>query len=1248
MKQIIMKQLRFLIIFVMTISIFVGITLGISIKTLAYDDNPYADLVNTTKTVKFNNIDWYIIEDNSLATNTGSVTLFAKNPLSFAKFHYTIQKGEYKSSVVKEILDKWTDENGSFADVASAIKSVDLSDVGVKDAKLYLLSKDEVKNLKSVIRKCDKYENFDCYWLRTVGYGPMDNRSGYWAPSGESKHEAVIYCEKGDIYDMQMDIGRYVTDYQAIRPALQLDLSRVKYDEDEREFSLFQHDYNLKYNVDGATITAICCNTDNCPLAYFNYKATLTIEAPTLNTYGGIGNAEVTISDPNNIKGDAVVNYYRVNENGTNKTGELLQKAPTDAGKYWAEITLGNEENNKATAHIVYEIKKANPIAPSSKNAYCGQTLADVELEKGWTWFEPTASVGEEGENIFKANFYENDNYNAALDVDVYINVSKVTPIIIADDNIIKVNKTISLNPITSPKIDVDWRYVSYNTSVATVDKNGIVTGISEGDTEILIFGDVNDKKNYNNPDYKEVKIKVLNKNPQNIVVDDINVTYGESGKKLIVSKEGSGKIRYEVKPGFEEYIDVDGYTGELTIKKVPSIKAYVIVTAEETNGEGPDESGYALATKEVAITIEKANGTITEAPKKKSLSYTGFSQELLVKGVADGGVILYALGNDEENVPQTGWSKSVAVGIDAKKYYVWYKVMGDNNHNDTNAVCVDVDISRANITPTVNISSWIYGQTAILPNVTGNKGNAIVNYSYASKDGEEYNTTIPKVAGEYTVKAVIDQTDNYYGCIVTKDFSILKKAVIVSPNDDQSKVYGADDPAFTATVTGVVEEDKINYTLARDVGENAGTYDINVILGNNPNYDITSTKGTFTINKAEPTYTKPVDKEITCKQTLEDIKLGDGFSFADPNQLLTFGENTVNVKYTPTDTANYNVVENIAIKVTVNNHVLTKTNAVEATCEKAGNNAYYTCSVCGKYFSDAEGKTEIEKDFWVISAKGHNYGEPTYTWSEDGKTCTAKVICKREGCTDSSEGHKVTENAVVSSKVKEDATTEKMGTTTYTATFTNELFETQIKDVADIPKLDNPSDNPVDNPSGETRNKQDISTDKPQDTLKPVETPTTPGVKEEGTTIITTDAKAEVRVISKTDEKPAVTYTKTTDNKAKSVVVSDNVTVDDVTYEVSSVEADSFKGSNATTVTIGKNIKKLAPKAFNGSKIKMVIIKTKKLTKKSVRNAFKGCKEKKIVIKVKVGSKKLNKKYVKKYKKIFTKKNVGLKVVVK
>ncbi len=63
-------------------------------------------------------------------------------------------------------------------------------------------------------------------------------------------------------------------------------------------------------------------------------------------------------------------------------------------------------------------------------------------------------------------------------------------------------------------------------------------------------------------------------------------------------------------------------------------------------------------------------------------------------------------------------------------------------------------------------------------------------------------------------------------------------------------------------------------------------------------------------------------------------------------------------------------------------------------------------------------------------------------------------------------------------------------------------------------------------------------------------------------------------------------------------------------------------------------------------SKATKLIVKSKLLKKNTVKGSLKGSKIK--TVQVKVGAKKLNKKFIKAYKKIFTKKVAGKKVSVK
>ncbi len=64
-----------------------------------------------------------------------------------------------------------------------------------------------------------------------------------------------------------------------------------------------------------------------------------------------------------------------------------------------------------------------------------------------------------------------------------------------------------------------------------------------------------------------------------------------------------------------------------------------------------------------------------------------------------------------------------------------------------------------------------------------------------------------------------------------------------------------------------------------------------------------------------------------------------------------------------------------------VHKHALIKVDAESATCESSGNSEYFYC-YCGKYFSIADGTTEIEKDSWVIPSTGHSFAS-TWTYND-------------------------------------------------------------------------------------------------------------------------------------------------------------------------------------------------------------------------------------------------------------------------
>ena len=93
---------------------------------------------------------------------------------------------------------------------------------------------------------------------------------------------------------------------------------------------------------------------------------------------------------------------------------------------------------------------------------------------------------------------------------------------------------------------------------------------------------------------------------------------------------------------------------------------------------------------------------TVTTPPEANNLTFTGSAQELVIAGVASNGEMQYAIGTNMTTAPTSGWSASIPTKTDAGTYYVWYKVVGDSTHTDTEPVSITVTIANRPSTPYV------------------------------------------------------------------------------------------------------------------------------------------------------------------------------------------------------------------------------------------------------------------------------------------------------------------------------------------------------------------------------------------------------------------------------------------------------------------------------------------------------------------------------------------------------------------
>ena len=93
----------------------------------------------------------------------------------------------------------------------------------------------------------------------------------------------------------------------------------------------------------------------------------------------------------------------------------------------------------------------------------------------------------------------------------------------------------------------------------------------------------------------------------------------------------------------------------------------------------------------EKEFTIKKADLSVATEPTANELTYNGKPQSLVTEGTADAGTVVYSLDGET-------YSETVPVGTDAKKYTVYYKVIGDTNYNDSTPAEITVTIGKKDI----------------------------------------------------------------------------------------------------------------------------------------------------------------------------------------------------------------------------------------------------------------------------------------------------------------------------------------------------------------------------------------------------------------------------------------------------------------------------------------------------------------------------------------------------------------------
>lgn len=327
-------------------------------------------------------------------------------------------------------------------------------------------------------------------------------------------------------------------------------------------------------------------------------------------------------------------------------------------------------------------------------------------------------------------------------------------------------------------------------------------------------------------------------------------------------------------------------------------------------------------------ITKEK---TTLETPTIASQVYTGSK---LVAAVLDNDGYKVESNEGGTNV---GEYDVVLTLTDATKYE-WATPDSD----DATRVTVKFAVTKAtNEITSLELESWSYGENAKTPVAKAKFGTP--TFSYGTTADGMFTDAVPTAAGKYFVKATVAATANYDGAEKIAEFKIVQAAATVTtaPQPVANLVYTGEELALITE--GVGSGGTMQYKTGVDgtwstelpKATNAGEYTIYYkVLGDDDHSDFVTEEGiTVTIAKANAQFTtEPIANAnltysgsqlnlvvagVVTNGTLE-YKLGDGDWSENIPTAVDVGNYKVFYRVVPSDSDNYNGIEQKELNVSV------------------------------------------------------------------------------------------------------------------------------------------------------------------------------------------------------------------------------------------------------------------------------------------------------------------------------------------
>ncbi len=309
----------------------------------------------------------------------------------------------------------------------------------------------------------------------------------------------------------------------------------------------------------------------------------------------------------------------------------------------------------------------------------------------------------------------------------------------------------------------------------------------------------------------------------------------------------------------YSGFVNGDGTSALTTAPKITTTATSASpVGAYPITASGATAPNYTITYTSGTMTVDKATLTVTANNQTMPLggplpvftvSYTGFVN-----------------GDGASSLTTQSTATTTATASSPAGAYLVVPSGGSSPNYAFTYVDGTLSIGKVLLTITANPASSVYG-AALVPD-----GSLTVSYSgFVNGDGPSSLSALPTVtnsasagdaAGTYTLTPSGADDPNYNIAYINGVYTIQKAALNIAALS-QTMTYGSAVPALTASYSGFVNGDNASglttqptITTTATPSSPAGTYPITASGATDPNYTITYTAGTMTVQRAALTVT--------------------------------------------------------------------------------------------------------------------------------------------------------------------------------------------------------------------------------------------------------------------------------------------------------------------------------------------------------------------------------------------------------